>query len=133
MRRYALLILVVFVSIFSCENEADIPSEDLYADLESKESQIQKGKVLFSTQCRLCHALDPSEATGMAPVLDSVDAHWPDKKLLAQFISNAPKMMASTEHTRNLYEIWKDKPQMTSFEGLTRDEIDCIIAYITNK
>ncbi len=128
--RYILLLFCLF-TIIACGNDETTTEADLYADNGSNDQRFQKGKVLFSTNCRICHAQDKYEATGMAPVLENINENWPDKTLLAKYIANAPAMMSETPHTRALYKEWKGKAQMPAFAGLSKDDIDCIIAYIS--
>jgi mono/diheme cytochrome c family protein len=126
-----IFILICFCSLLSCGNNENTTDVDLYSDGDSQEQRLQKGKVLFSTNCRICHAQDKHEATGMAPVLENINENWPDKSILAKYIANAPAMMSETAHTRELYQEWKGKAQMPAFAGLSKDDIDCIIAYIS--
>ncbi len=128
------LILFIFLAstMIACVDSPKNNSAETLDLTKSDEEQIQQGRVLFSANCKLCHSLDVSQPTGLAPVLDSVSHHWQDDDL-AKYIKNAPAMMQSTEHSRKVYRDWKDKPQMPPFAGLSEAEIKNIIAYLKSE
>ncbi len=131
MQKIIPLLLVLF--FYSCGSENSSNEEEIFTDNESTEEMIQKGNVLFKTNCRVCHSLDKNEPTTLAPVLDSIQHHWPDKTVLARYIKNAPNMMQENKRSRKIYQEWKDKAQMPAFAGLSPEEINCIINYLYNK
>ena len=90
---YKIFILGLVIFLAACGIESGNMGEEVFNDNVTKEEIIQKGKVLFNTNCKLCHSLDKNTPTSLAPVLDSIKYHWPDKKILAKYIKNAPNMM----------------------------------------
>lgn len=129
MRAVFIAVLVTTI-LFSCGEDAPQEKQEVYAGYNSEAEQIQKGKVLFAANCKVCHSFDPETPTGMAPVLQNINANWPEDEPLLKYIKNAPEMMQSTEHTRKLYQEWKDKAQMPPFIGLSEAEVGNIILYI---
>ena len=129
MRNLSCVVLLSLLA-FACGDDALKENKEVYSAYNSEEEQIQKGKVLFTTNCKVCHSLNPETPTGMAPVLQNLNEHWPDKELLARHIKNAPDMLQSNEHTRAMYKEWKDKALMPPFMGLSEQEIQHIIAYL---
>jgi cytochrome c2 len=115
---------------FSCGNDEAVKQEEVYADNFSSEDCLQKGKVLFATNCKICHSIEPKTPTNMGPVLVNIKKNWSDKEKLQAYIKNAPAEMQKTERSREIYTEWKDKAQMPAFAGLSSDEIDCIINFL---
>jgi len=126
------IIVLFFVGsvFFSCESDNETSHEEVFADKFESEDCLQKGEVLFSTNCKICHSLNAQSPTSMGPVLINIQKNWSDKKKLRAFISNASDQMQETERSRKIYSEWKDKAQMPEFAGLSNGEIECIIKFL---
>ncbi|MEM8526664.1 MAG: c-type cytochrome [Bacteroidota bacterium] len=90
------------------------------------------GDEIFGAQCATCHAKNmKTDATG--PALGGVEERWSDypREDLYAWIRNSQKMIADG-HPR-AQELWADwKPTvMNSFTSLTDDDIENLLAYIS--
>jgi len=132
MQKAILLLISLSLLIFAC-GEENTREEEIFSDTFTEEDAIQKGNVLFNTNCKVCHSLDPKAPTSLAPVIDSIQYHWPNRSVLAKFIKNAPAQMQENERSRKLYQEWKNKAQMPAFIGLSPEEIGCIIEFLYSK
>lgn len=103
----------------------------LGANLLTAQVSADAGKDLFKNYCGACHNKDMrSSATG--PALGGVEALWDDEAALHAWIRNSQDMIKKG-HPRAV-ELWNQyKPiVMTSFPGLTDDEIGSIMAYVND-
>jgi mono/diheme cytochrome c family protein len=133
MKRFILstIIIAVIIGHLSCNNEAENASQNSNtASVSSAEMMVAAGQKTFNSNCKMCHGINASESSGMAPILDSVKTHWPDKTALAKYIKNAKENLQINAHTKALYEAWKDKPQMPPYLGLSDGEVDELVAYL---
>lgn len=85
-----------------------------------------KGKALFQENCASCHKVD-KDLTG--PALSGVEERVKNKKLLYAWIrNNAAVLKTGDPYFTKLFKDWQQTP-MSSFPGLTDDEIEQILAY----
>jgi cytochrome c2 len=116
--------------LFSCATDSSEQENETFSNSVNNKEIIQKGNVLFATNCKVCHAFDKNQASGLAPVLENIKQNWPDKSLLTKYIKNAPALMQENKRTRKLYQEWKNKASMPVFPGLSDEEVNCIIEYL---
>jgi mono/diheme cytochrome c family protein len=125
------ILLSSIVLLYSCNNSI---SENAEANSNhsntTPELLVQAGELTFNKNCKMCHGINASESSGLAPVLDSVKSHWPDTKSLGSYIKNAKENLNTSAYTTALYEQWKSKPQMPPFTGLSDSELEELIAYL---
>lgn len=87
----------------------------------------QDGKALFNANCASCHKMD-KDLTG--PALMGVHDRWNNDKLLALWIKNWNKAVASGDAYAVKIKDWSPS-SMTVFEGTLSDaQIDAILGYI---
>ncbi len=91
------------------------------------------GKTLFRNNCAACHNKDmKTDMTG--PALGGVQERWGDYPIedLRAWIHNSNSLIESGHKRAN--EIWKkwQPVQMTPFPNLSDEDIDNILAYISN-
>jgi cytochrome c551/c552 len=89
----------------------------------------QNGQQLFSQNCASCHAID-KRLTG--PALKDVLDRGPwkqDKKNVYAWVHNPPGFMKNNPYTQGLYKDYN--VMMTPFPSLSNQDIDAILAYIT--
>jgi mono/diheme cytochrome c family protein len=132
MKQFSIYILSIACFFISCGENSSKPEEKNANTVSNAAPQqmAKAGEVLFAQNCKMCHGINSMEASDMAPVLDSVKTHWPDKAILASYIKNAKEMLNSNEYTTQLYEKWKSKPQMPPYLGMTDLEIQQIVEYL---
>lgn len=92
---------------------------------------ITTGKKLFKTNCASCHNRNMKEdMTG--PALAGVLERWSDYPItdLYSWVKSSSKLVAE-EHPKAgaIYTKWNRSP-MTSFSGMTDEEVAAILAYI---
>lgn len=91
------------------------------------------GKALFKKNCKSCHNENmKSDMTG--PALGGVQQRWADagesEANLYEWIRNSQGLVAAgNEYAVNIFNEW-NKSVMTSFQGLTDEEIGEILLYI---
>ncbi len=128
-RIYLSFFLMLF--LYACSDQTtNDKAHGLKTDHLTQEQSIQHGQQLFSSNCKVCHSLNPEVPTGMAPVLQNIKIHWPDKNVLNRYIKNAPSAMQESERSRKIYQKWKGKAQMPPFVGLTEKDINHIILFL---
>lgn len=132
MRRLNLFVICSIILLASCGDHPQNESNSSNAENANQSESIAAGQQLFQANCSVCHSLDPKTPSGMAPVLENIAKHWPEKDVLAKYIKNAPAMMQANKRSREIFREWKDKAQMPPFSGLSATEIDNIILYLYN-
>ena len=83
------------------------------------------GEILFKNYCANCHKAD-KDYTG--PSLANAADHWPDKKLMYDFVRNAPEVMKKNSYAKKLFNKYSPTV-MYPFPNLTDKEIDSILDY----
>ncbi len=107
------------------------------AQAENKQEQtgenplVQKGGELFKKNCVACHAIDRKV---VGPALKGVTDRWDgDTDEIVKFIKNSQKYINGSfkhsDYAKQLFEQF-NKVQMTSFEGLSDEDVKAILAYI---
>jgi mono/diheme cytochrome c family protein len=87
----------------------------------------QDGKALFNANCASCHKMD-KDLTG--PALMGVHDRWNNDKLLALWVKNWNKAVASGDAYAVKIKDWSPS-SMTVFEGTLSDaQIDAILGYV---
>ncbi len=94
-------------------------------------TEITTGKKLFKTNCASCHNRNmKSDMTG--PALAGVRERWRAYPVsdLYSWVRNSSKLVEE-KHPKavTIYTKWKRSP-MTSFNGMTDEEIAAILAYV---
>ena len=89
-----------------------------------------KGKALFQQNCASCHNVH-KRVTG--PALKDVEGRWSDKKLLHQWIHNSASVLASGDQYANTLYNEYNKQAMPAFPSFTDEDIDNILAYISQE
>jgi mono/diheme cytochrome c family protein len=132
MKNFKITYIIVLISAiaFSCNSDSQSAEAQSEPTPNSAETMVAAGEKTFNQNCKMCHGINASESSGMAPILDSVKTHWPDKTALAKYIKNAKENLQINAHTKALYETWKDKPQMPPYLGLNDGEVDELVAYL---
>ncbi len=88
----------------------------------------QNGEAIFKDNCATCHSLTKRVS---GPALAGIQNRVPDKKLLADWIHNSPKVLASgNAYFNKLYEEYNKSP-MPPFPQFSAAEIDALIEYIS--
>lgn len=128
--RYFFITILATTILFSCGDNSPSENQEVFSEYNNEAEIVQKGKVLFAANCKVCHSFDPATPTSLAPVLQNINMYWPDDDLLVKYIKNAPANMQATEHSRLLYKDWKDKVQMPPFMGLSETEVQNIVLYL---
>jgi mono/diheme cytochrome c family protein len=124
------IVVVTFLAISCADNGTEkVAANDTEAP-QTAQQLVQAGEAIFNKNCKMCHGINTAEATDMAPVLDSVKTHWPDKLALAKYIKNAKENLNTNDYTTALYEKWKDKPQMPPYLGLSDGEAAQLAEYL---
>jgi len=90
--------------------------------------QIIKGKNLFATHCHACHAVHKEL---MGPQLSSITKKRPEIWLL-KFIRNSQKVIVSGDKYANFLYKQYHNVTMPSFEQLSRQDVQAILAFIEN-
>jgi mono/diheme cytochrome c family protein len=122
----SIAVLASFLLMNCGSNDASTKSEST----STPQQLASAGELIFKQYCKMCHATSSAESSGMAPMLDSVRIHWPDKKELGAYIKNAPENMDANAHISAVYAQWKEKPQMPPFTGLSADEVNQLVEYL---
>jgi mono/diheme cytochrome c family protein len=128
MKRNIIIASLVVVLMSSCGEEKQKPNKN--AENSDPKIAMKNGETIFNTNCAMCHSINQEGSTGMAPVLDSVKYHWPDKVALGKYLRNAKENLNTNEYTTALYEKWKDKVQMPIYAGLSDYDVESLIAYL---
>jgi cytochrome c1 len=89
--------------------------------------ELIHGKNLFMSKCAACHSIF-KDMTG--PALGGFEERgfWRDRKKLYEWIKNPEAFMVNDSYTKGLKA--KFGSVMTSFPGITNEEIDAIAKYI---
>lgn len=88
---------------------------------------VAKGKELFNSNCAACHKLD-KDATG--PALRGV-ADRREKEWIHKWVHNSAELIKSGDKDAvKLFNDWNKVP-MTAFPSLSDEDIDNIIAYVS--
>ncbi len=123
--------IIISCLFISCgENSSSTENKKEVTVAANPEQMVQAGEALFSQNCSMCHGINATEGTNMAPILDSVKTHWPDKAVLGSYVKNAKEMLNTNSYTSKLYEQWKTKPQMPPYLGMSDLEIQQIVEYL---
>jgi mono/diheme cytochrome c family protein len=124
-------LIAATIIVNSCgNNDANKAQVTTATEHLSEEQLVKNGEHLFKQNCKMCHGINASEDNGMAPILDSVKTHWPDKNNLAKYIKNAKENLNTNDYTTALYEKWKAKPQMPPYLGLNEQEVQELVTYL---
>ena len=99
-----------------------------YIDTEPTVSASSNGKKLFQQNCQSCHALD-KRLTGPALRGFTQRGPWDNKENIYKWIKNPAAFMKKDSYTKSLQTEYGIV--MQSFPDLTKEEVDEIIAYIT--
>ncbi len=108
-------------------------SEAWANDPKYRDLDLELGKSIFRNNCAACHAGDmKTKLTG--PALGGMRERWENhggKEALYAWIRNSQKMIGDGKNQRaqELSREW-GPTIMNSFENLTDEEIDAVIAYI---
>ncbi len=129
MKQYKLtLVIILFASLlFSCnrgqKNSTDPVQDNL---IKATSSQLDQGKMLFNTNCLICHRMDRDM---VGPALKGVSYRY-SKEWLYAFIRNSQEMIANGDSIAvERYKLYNNSV-MTSFPSLKDEEIDAILKYI---
>ena len=130
-----LFLAFVFSFLLSCsivkaQQKADTSSKsntDKQQASTAGGGDAAKGKELFVANCKQCHAISSEVVIG--PGLQGIEERRPVSWLIP-WIHNSQKVIASGDkYAVELYNKY-NKTQMTSFDGLSEDDIKGILAYI---
>lgn len=84
-------------------------------------AKIEKGKQVYTAQkCQACHSIHG--AGNRKGELDDVGARLKEDEI-RQWIVSAPEMAAKTKAAR--------KPVMKAYPGLTKDDLDALVTYLS--
>ena len=109
------------------------PTEKWASDPKYQHLDLALGKSIFRNNCAACHAGDmKTNLTG--PALGGMEKRWENhgrKEALYAWIRNSQKMIAEGKNQR-AKELWQEwgPTVMNSFEQLSDEEIDAVLAYI---
>jgi mono/diheme cytochrome c family protein len=128
MKKIVFILSSVIALMISCGEEQQ--KKGAVKEETDPKLAMKNGETIFNTNCAMCHSINQEGSTGMAPVLDSVKYHWPDKVALGKYLRNAKENLNTNEYTTALYEKWKDKVQMPVYAGLSDYDVESLIAYL---
>ena len=127
---YLSVALMLTLSLSSLAQEAapaatPAPAATTAAPAAATGGDVEKGKVLFNTNCAACHKLD-AKATG--PALRGVGAKY-DKAWIYKWVHNSGDLIKSGDAQAVKVFEENNKVPMTPFPQLSEADIDNIIAY----
>lgn len=99
----------------------------LYGQLA--QAQEPDGKALFMNKCAACHTTNSTKLTG--PGLEGVNERY-EKEWLYSWIRNSTAMIEAGDSLAIKVFEENNKIPMLSFEDMTNQDIDAILAYIAN-
>ena len=122
MNKTSLVLLVLSISIYSCDSIRSSNKENKYA---RGEMHIQHGMQLFNQYCASCHNFSEN---GIGPNLSGITSEV-DKEWLIAFIHNPPEVIESgDERAVALFE--KYKQYMPPFPMIQGEDLEDVLAFI---
>ncbi|RZP17455.1 MAG: c-type cytochrome [Flavobacteriales bacterium] len=107
------LLLLVFLLAFSTNT------------LAQEEGDVKAGEALYKSNCAACHKLDKK---GVGPALRNVAEKY-DREWLYKWITNSQGLIKSGDSKAVALFAEYNNSVMTSFPGLSNNDIDNILAY----
>lgn len=89
---------------------------------------ILAGKEMFRAKCRSCHKVF-HDFTG--PAMMGLSLRAPNRQWIYDFIRHPAQMIETDPYAHQLFDKWKPTV-MTGFPQLTNQDIDAIMAYVSN-
>lgn len=126
-------ILFIYFSLYllsACSHNESSSKTPFQEKANNEKDTLRSGEVLFTTQCKVCHSIEPGADEILGPNLHRAIKNWKDENELIRFIKNAPENLNLNEHTRELYGKWKGTTQMPPFTGLSTEDIRKIIRFL---
>lgn len=127
--RFSHIFVIFFLSVFfsfSSFAQTDTSKKSAAAPAGGDQALIAQGGTLFKANCTTCHAINE---VVVGPALKDVHKRR-DNKWIINFVHNSSKVIASGDpYALDLYNKF-NKTQMTSFPGLSDQEVVSIIEYI---